>query len=178
MSRIGKKPVMVPPGVEVQIEGQQITAKGPLGERGLRLPPEVLIERDGDRSIQIKPRQTSKRSFQMWGLSRSLVQNLITGLHTGYTKVLEINGVGYRAAVQNEILILNLGYSHPVRYPIPQGVTVKTEKPTMISIHGADKQQIGQIAAILRAFRKPEPYKGKGIKYLEEVIPRKEGKKK
>ena len=177
MSRIGKRPVTLPDGFEVQISGQNLNVKTPSGQKSLRIPSEISIEQV-DRSLELKPRQSSKKSAQLWGLSRSLVQNLITGLHSGYTKILEINGVGYRAAVQDDTLILNLGYSHPIRYPIPQGIEIKTQKPTQISIHGSDKQQVGQIAAILRSFRKPEPYKGKGIKYADEVIIRKEGKKK
>lgn len=177
MSRIGKREVVIPKGVEVESAGQRIRAKGRLGERDIVLPSDVTISLSSE-SVQIKPRIPSKRSVQMWGLSRTLVQNLVTGVDTGYTKTLEINGVGYRAAVQENTLVLNLGYSHPIRYPIPEGITIKTEKPTTISIHGNDKQVVGQVAATIRNFRKPEPYKGKGIKYTDEIIIRKEGKKK
>jgi len=168
---------MVPAGVNVDIVGQQVTAKGKLGELSVTLVDEVLAELDGDR-IWIKPRDESKRARTMWGMSRSLVNNLVVGVAEGFTVRLEINGVGYRAAVQGQFLNLQLGYSHEINHPIPEGITVKCERPTLISVSGADRQKVGQFAAQVRAYRKPEPYKGKGIRYEGEYVRRKEGKKK
>jgi len=177
MSRIGKNPVAIPQGVEVKLAGQIISAKGKLGQGSLTLVDDVSAEmKDG--KISVLPRGESRRARNMWGTSRTLVNNLVHGVATGFTENLEINGVGYRAAVQGKELVLQLGYTHEIKYPIPAGVTMKTEKPTTISITGPDKQQVGQIAAEIRAFRPPEPYKGKGVKYESETIIRKEGKKK
>jgi large subunit ribosomal protein L6 len=177
MSRIGKNPVPVPQGVEVKLAGQTLTAKGKLGQGSLTIVDDVSIElKDG--AITVAPRTEARRARNMWGTSRALVHNLVHGVHEGFTQNLEINGVGYRAAVQGKELVLQLGYTHDIKYPIPAGVTMKTEKPTTIAITGADKQQIGQIAAEIRAYRPPEPYKGKGVKYATETIVRKEGKKK
>jgi large subunit ribosomal protein L6 len=177
MSRIGKHPVPVPSGVTVQVTGQTVTAKGKLGEKKLTLIDDISVEmKDG--SVVVLPRVETRRARQMWATSRSLVNNLVKGVSEGFTEDLEINGVGYRAAVQGKELVLALGYTHDIRYPIPAGVTMKTDKPTTISILGPDKQQVGQIAAELRAYRPPEPYKGKGVKYASETILRKEGKKK
>ena len=177
MSRVGKNPVAVPSGVNVAIAGQQVTAKGKEGELSLTLVAEVMANLEGDQ-IWVKPRDESMRARAMWGLSRSLVDNLVTGVATGFTVNLEIVGVGYRAAVQGKDLVLQLGYSHEVRYPIPQGIAIACERPTAIAVSGADKQRVGQVAAEIRAFRKPEPYKGKGIRYVDEYVQRKEGKKK
>lgn len=177
MSRIGKHPVEVPEGVNVNIAGQRVTAKGKLGQLSMTLVDEVLAELDGDR-IWVKPRDESKRARAMWGMSRSLVKNLVVGVAEGFTVRLEINGVGYRAAVQGQFLNLQLGYSHEINHPIPEGITVKCERPTLISVSGADRQKVGQFAAQVRAYRKPEPYKGKGIRYEGEYVRRKEGKKK
>ena len=177
MSRIGKNPVEVPAGVNVNIVGQQVTAKGKLGELSVTLVDEVLAELDGDR-IWIKPRDESKRARTMWGMSRSLVNNVVVGVSEGFTRRLEINGVGYRAAVQGRFLNLQLGYSHEINHPIPEGITVECERPTLILVSGADRQKVGQFAAQVRAYRKPEPYKGKGIRYEGEYVRRKEGKKK
>ncbi len=177
MSRIGKHPVEVPEGVNVNIAGQQVTAKGKLGQLRVTLVDEVLAELDGDR-IWVKPRDESKRARTMWGMSRSLVNNLVVGVSEGFTVRLEINGVGYRAAVQGQFLNLQLGFSHEINHPIPEGITVKCERPTLISVSGADRQKVGQFAAQVRAYRKPEPYKGKGIRYEGEYVRRKEGKKK
>ena len=177
MSRIGKHPVAVPEGVNVDIVGQQVTAKGKLGELSVTLVDEVLAELDGDR-IWIKPRDESKRARTMWGTSRSLVNNVVVGVSEGFTRRLEINGVGYRAAVQGRFLNLQLGYSHEINHPIPEGITVECERPTLILVSGADRQKVGQFAAQVRAYRKPEPYKGKGIRYEGEYVRRKEGKKK
>jgi large subunit ribosomal protein L6 len=177
MSRIGKHPVPVPNGVTVQVSGQEVTAKGKLGQLSLVLSDEVQATME-ENKVVVKPRNEGRRARVLWATSRSLVNNMVNGVATGFTKELEINGVGYKAAVQGKELVLNLGYSHDIRYPIPAGITMKTDKPTSITISGADRQKVGQVAAEIRGFRKPEPYKGKGIKYVEEVIRRKEGKKK
>lgn len=178
MSRIGKHPVAVPSGVTVAVEGQRVSAKGKLGELSAQLPPEVSVVLEDGR-VTVAPRdKEEKRARAMWGMSRSLVQNLVKGVSEGYTRKLEISGVGYRAAVEGKILNLQLGYSHDIKFAIPEDVKIVCDSPTAITISGADKQRVGQIAAEIRAFRKPEPYKGKGVKYAEERILRKEGKKK
>ena len=177
MSRIGKHPIPIPDGVTVEISGRQVTAKGKLGELHLTLMEEVEVKRDGDQ-IVVRPRDDSDRAQQMWGTARSVVNNLVTGVAEGFTRNLEINGVGYRAQLQGKDLVLQLGFSHEVRYPVPDGITVQCPDQTHISVSGADKQRVGQTAAEIRAFRPPEPYKGKGIKYADEYILRKEGKKK
>ncbi len=177
MSRIGKHPVQIPDGVKVTLNGQSLSVAGKLGELSRTLPPEVeLTEKDG--AIAVRPRRETKRARSMWGLSRSLVANMLGGVATGFTRKLLITGVGYRAALDGKILNLQLGYSHDIKYAIPDDIEVKCETPTAITITGADRQRVGQIAAELRAFRKPEPYKGKGIRYDDEIILRKEGKKK
>jgi len=177
MSRIGKNPVPVPSGVDVRVEGQTVTAKGKLGQRSLTLVEEVVPTLEGG-EVSVMPRDASKRSRTMWGTSRSLVDNLITGVSEGFTVNLEIVGVGYRASVQGKELVLQLGYSHDIRYPIEDALTIACERPTLITISGADKQRVGQVAAEIRAYRPPEPYKGKGIRYQDEYVLRKEGKKK
>jgi large subunit ribosomal protein L6 len=177
MSRIGQMPVGVPSGVEVQIAGREVTAKGKNGQLSLILTDDVQLTREGDDLI-VTPRDDSKHSRSMWGTSRSLLNNLVKGVSEGFTINLEINGVGYRAAVAGKDLVLQLGYSHEVRYPLPEGITAKCERPTHIAISGANRQRVGQVAAEIRAWRKPEPYKGKGIKYADEILIRKEGKKK
>ncbi|MCH6589575.1 MAG: 50S ribosomal protein L6 [Proteobacteria bacterium] len=177
MSRIGKHPIPIPDGVTVEISGRQVTAKGKLGELHLTLMEEVEVKRDGDQ-IVVRPRDDSDRAQQMWGTARSVVNNLVTGVAEGFTRNLEINGVGYRAQLQGKDLVLQLGFSHEVRYPVPDGITVQCPDQTHITVSGADKQRVGQTAAEIRAFRPPEPYKGKGIKYADEYILRKEGKKK
>jgi len=177
MSRIGKHPVAIPSGVEVQLSGQTLTAKGRLGTLSLAVSGEVTAT-IADGAVTIAPNDESKRARAMWGTTRALVNNMITGVATGFTRNLEINGVGYRAAVQGSTLNLQLGYSHDIPYPIPQDVRITCERPTAITITGADRQRVGQIAAEIRAFRPPEPYKGKGVKYSNETIRRKEGKKK
>jgi large subunit ribosomal protein L6 len=177
MSRVGSSPVTVPDGTDVQIAGQLVSAKGKLGELAVELPSDVEVTQDGG-NIIVKPRSTSKRARMSWGTSRALVNNLVTGVTEGFTKTLEITGVGYRAAVQGKTLNLQLGFSHDVDFPIPEGITINCEGQTTIVISGADKQAVGQVAAVIRSFRKPEPYKGKGIKYADEIIIRKEGKKK
>jgi len=177
MSRIGKHPVPVPAGVDVNVDGQTVTAKGKLGQLSVTLIDDVLASLE-DGTVVVKPRNDSKRGRVMWATSRTMVNNLVTGVSQGYTVNLEINGVGYRAAVQGKELVMQLGYSHDVKYPIPEGISIKCDKPTAISITGYDKQKVGQVAAEIRAWKKPEPYKGKGIKYETETILRKEGKKK
>ncbi|GMV63996.1 MAG: 50S ribosomal protein L6 [Parvibaculum sp.] len=177
MSRIGKYPVEVPKGVTVTLNGQEVAAKGPKGELKLTLVEDVTVEQV-DAGLKIAPREDTQRARAMWGLSRTLVKNLVDGVTDGFTKTLEINGVGYRAAIQGKNLQLNLGFSHEVLYPIPEGIDIKCTKPTEIVITGIDKQKVGQVAAEIRGYRGPEPYKGKGVKYAGEYIFRKEGKKK
>ncbi|SMX25424.1 50S ribosomal protein L6 [Boseongicola aestuarii] len=177
MSRIGKKPVELPSGVEASVSGQTVTVKGPKGQRQFTASDDVSIVIDGN-IIKVEPRGKSKRAKQQWGMSRTMVGNLVTGVSTGFKKELEINGVGYRAQVQGNVLKLNLGYSHEVNFDVPEGVTVTSEKPTEITVAGIDQQLVGQVAANIREWRAPEPYKGKGIKYKDEYIFRKEGKKK
>jgi large subunit ribosomal protein L6 len=177
MSRIGKKAVPVPSGVTANVEGQTVKVKGPKGALQVVLPEDVLakMEKGG---IKIDPRNETKRARSMWGTSRTMVANLMTGVTKGFERKLEINGVGYRAAVQGKKLQLSLGYSHEINYAIPEGIAIATPKPTEIVITGIDRQKVGQVAAEIRAFRSPEPYKGKGVRYANEFIFRKEGKKK
>ncbi|MBD3759136.1 50S ribosomal protein L6 [Sphingomonadaceae bacterium G21617-S1] len=177
MSRIGKKPVPVPAGVTAAIEGKTLSVKGPKGTLSLSLADEVSYAVE-DGSISVQPANETKRARSFWGMQRTLVQNLITGVTEGYTKTLQITGVGYRANVQGKNLKLQLGYSHDVDFAIPEGITIATPDQTTVNISGIDKQQVGQVAAEIRRWRKPEPYKGKGIKYAGEYIFRKEGKKK
>ena len=177
MSRIGNKTVSVPSGVTANVEGQTVKVKGPKGALQLALHDDVTVSMD-KAAITIAPRHETKRARSQWGTARTLVNNLINGVTKGFEEKLEINGVGYRAAVQGKQLNLQLGYSHDINYPIPQGIAIATPKPTEIVITGVDKQQVGQVAAEIRSFRGPEPYKGKGVKYAGEYIFRKEGKKK
>jgi len=177
MSRVGKYPVPVPAGVQVALAGRTVTAKGRNGELKLELTDAVDVEIEGGQ-VTVKPRGNDRRARTLWGTTRSLINGMVTGVSTGFTKEMEINGTGYRAAVQGKDLILNLGYSHEVRYPIPQGIKITCERPTAIKVEGADKRQVGQVAAEIRAWRGPEPYKGKGVRYVNEQILRKEGKKK
>jgi large subunit ribosomal protein L6 len=177
MSRIGKKPVELPKGVTATLSGQTIEVKGPKGTRSFTATDDVTLAVEED-AVSVKPRGLSKRARQQWGMSRTQVANLVEGVTQGFKKEMEINGVGYRAAVQGKVLKLSLGYSHDVDFEIPQGVTITTPKPTEIVVEGIDQQVVGQVAANIREWRKPEPYKGKGIKYKDEFIFRKEGKKK
>jgi large subunit ribosomal protein L6 len=177
MSRIGKKPVSVPAGVTVNLAGQNVSVKGPKGELKFVLVEHVLAKLE-DGKVAVNPRDETKLARSCWGMSRTMISNMIKGVTQGYSRSLEINGVGYRAAVQGKVLQLNLGYSHDVNYAIPEGIEIKTPKPTEIVISGIDKQRVGQVAAEIRDYRGPEPYKGKGIKYSDERIFRKEGKKK
>ncbi|MEO9874727.1 MAG: 50S ribosomal protein L6 [Anderseniella sp.] len=177
MSRIGKKPVPVPGGVTITLEGQTVKVKGSKGELQAQLVDLVAVKQENDQII-VSPVDQSKQARSAWGLSRTLIANMITGVTDGFSKTLEINGVGYRAALQGQGLQLNLGYSHDVVYAIPQGIDIKVPKPTEIVVSGIDKQRVGQVASEIRAWRPPEPYKGKGVKYADETIFRKEGKKK
>lgn len=177
MSRIGKKPVPVPAGVTANIDGGQISVKGPKGTLTMPLADEIKYEMV-EGGISVQPANDTKRARAFWGMQRTLVQNLVTGVTTGFTKKLLITGVGYRAASQGKVLKLQLGYSHDVNFDIPEGIEIKTPDQTTVEISGIDKQKVGQVAAEIRRWRKPEPYKGKGIKYDGEFIFRKEGKKK
>ena len=177
MSRIGKKPVELPAGVSASVSGQTIEVKGPKGTRTFKATDDVTLSVDGQ-IVSVEPRGKSKRARQQWGMSRTMIGNLVTGVTEGFRKDLEISGVGYRAQMQGNTLKLSLGYSHDVNFEVPQGVTVTAAKPTEISVEGIDQQLVGQVAANIREWRKPEPYKGKGIRYKGEFIFRKEGKKK
>jgi large subunit ribosomal protein L6 len=177
MSRIGKYPVPVPAGVQIQIVDRILTAKGKLGQLSLTVAPEISATVE-DGKVVVTPATETKRARMLWGTTRALVNNMVTGVSKGFSVGLEINGVGYRAAVQGKILNLQLGYSHDINFPIPPDVTITCEKPTSITIAGADKQRVGAVAAKIRSYRGPEPYKGKGIKYATETLRRKEGKKK
>jgi large subunit ribosomal protein L6 len=177
MSRIGKRPVELPTGVDASVSGQTVTVKGPKGQRQFTATDDVTITVDGN-VVSIEPRGKSKRARQQWGMSRTMVANLVNGVSNGFKRELEIQGVGYRAQMQGNKLVLNLGYSHDVEFEVPQGVTVTTPKQTEIIVEGIDQQLVGQVAANIREWRAPEPYKGKGIRYKGEFIFRKEGKKK
>jgi large subunit ribosomal protein L6 len=177
MSRIGKNPVAIPTGVTVDLAGQILTAKGALGSLSLTVHGDVEAK-VADGHVTVMPRHETKRARALWGTTRAIVNNMVTGVSAGFTKNLEINGVGYRASVQGSSLNLQLGYSHDINFPIPGDVKITCERPTAITITGADRQRVGQIAAEIRSYRPPEPYKGKGIKYSGEAIRRKEGKKK
>ena len=177
MSRIGKRPIEMPSGVSATTSGQTIEVKGPKGVRSFSATDDVDIVVEGQ-NVNVKPRGLSKRARQQWGMSRTQIQNLVVGVTDGFKKELEINGVGYRAQVQGKTLKLALGYSHDVDFEIPDGIQVTCPKPTSVIVEGIDQQQVGQVAANIREWRRPEPYKGKGIKYVDEYIFRKEGKKK
>jgi len=177
MSRIGKKPVVIPSGVTAELDGQTIAIKGAKGELKFTAPDEVAVTIDAG-AVHVAPHGEDKRARAMWGMTRAQIANLVGGVTQGFEKKLEISGVGYKAAVAGRNLQLSLGYSHDIMYPIPAGVTITTPKPTEITVAGIDKRQVGQIAAEIRSFRPPEPYKGKGVKYAGEFIFRKEGKKK
>ena len=177
MSRIGKKPVPVPQGVTATVEGQTVKAKGPKGELSFVVNDEVLVKLE-DGAVNVDPRDDTKDARAKWGMSRTMIANIFAGVKDGFEKKLEINGVGYRAAMQGQNLQLSLGYSHEVVYTVPAGISVACPKPTEIIVSGISKQQVGQVAAEIREYRGPEPYKGKGVKYANETIVRKEGKKK
>ncbi len=177
MSRIGKNPIELPDGVSLEVAGVVVTAKGKLGELSARLTDDVEITQQ-DNIVTVSPRPDAPNSKKMWGTSRSVISNLVTGVNEGFIKKLEINGVGYRAQIQGKDLTLQLGFSHDVKFPVPDGITINCPDQTHIEISGVDKQKVGQVAAEIRSYRPPEPYKGKGIKYEGEYILRKEGKKK
>jgi len=177
MSRIGKNPVNLPSGVTATVSGQTVEVKGPKGVRSFTATDDVNVALE-DNQVRVTPRGSSQRARQQWGMSRTQVANLVTGVTVGFKKELEINGVGYRAAMQGTVLKLQLGLSHEVNFPTPEGVTITSSKPTEITVEGIDQQLVGEVAANIRKWRKPEPYKGKGIKYKDEFIFRKEGKKK
>jgi large subunit ribosomal protein L6 len=178
MSRIGKKPVATPAGVSATIESGTLTVKGPKGTLAMQLLDDLVKYEVADGEIRVTPLVDAQRNRAVWGMQRTLVQNLVTGVTEGFTKVLEISGVGYRAQAQGKNLRLQLGYSHDVNFKVPEGVDIKTPDQNTVEISGIDKQKVGQVAAEIRRWRKPEPYKGKGIKYRGEYIFRKEGKKK
>ncbi|HTV68106.1 MAG TPA: 50S ribosomal protein L6 [Rhizobiaceae bacterium] len=177
MSRIGKKAVSLPQGVSASISGQTVTAKGPKGELKFVVNDDILVKMENN-EIAVEPRDQSKASRSKWGMSRTQIQNILQGVKEGYERKLEITGVGYRATMQGKNLQLALGFSHDVVYETPKGITISTPKPTEITVSGIDKQQVGQVAAEIREYRGPEPYKGKGVRYAGERIVRKEGKKK
>jgi large subunit ribosomal protein L6 len=177
MSRVGKYPVEVPAGVTVALVGNILTAKGKLGELQLALTESVDAKIEGSK-ISISPRSKEAQARMMWGTTRANVANMVKGVSTGYAKTLEITGTGFRAAVQGKNLVVNLGFSHDVVYPIPEGIKISCEKPTLIKVEGTDKRAVGQVCAEIRSYRPPEPYKGKGVKFEGEAIRRKEGKKK
>jgi len=181
MSRVGKNPVKIPQGVEVNISGQDVKVKGKLGELSLRVHDEVAVkieEQDGAKVVAFQPRSQSRMAKKIWPTMRVLVNNMVKGVSEGYKKNLEIKGVGYRVNLQGTTLVMSLGYSHEIRYAIPKDIKLKVDEQTKIEITGADKQKVGQVAADIRGYRPPEPYKGKGIRYVDEYILRKEGKKK
>jgi large subunit ribosomal protein L6 len=177
MSRIGKNPVTIPEGVNVDLSGQNIKVKGPKGELNFVIHDEVSVKLE-DNVVVVSPRTGSRLARSLWATTRSVINNMCVGVKDGYEKKLEINGVGYRAAIEGKSVVLQLGFSHEVRYEIPAGVEIKAEKPTLLAVSGIDKQLVGEVAAKIRAYRPPEPYKGKGVRYEGEYIMRKEGKKK
>jgi|HubBroStandDraft_4_1064222.scaffolds.fasta_scaffold143174_3 large subunit ribosomal protein L6 len=177
MSRVGKHPVTIPAGVQASLAGEVLTVSGGKGKLTLAISSDVTAT-VADGAVTIVPNGESKQARSMWGTTRALVSNMVTGVSAGFTRTLEINGVGYRAAVQGRTLTLQLGYSHDIPYPIPDDIQIACERPTLIAVSGADRQRVGQVAAEIRSYRPPEPYKGKGVKYSDETVRRKEGKKK
>jgi large subunit ribosomal protein L6 len=177
MSRVGKYPIAIPSGVQVTLDGSVLTVKGKLGTLTLLITEEVDVKVEAS-EVSVSPKTKERQSRNMWGTTRALIASMIDGVTTGYKKSLEINGTGYRAAVQGAVLVLNLGFSHEVAYPVPPGINVSTPRPTLVVIEGIDKRQVGQVAAEIISYRPPEPYKGKGVKYENVAIRRKEGKKK
>jgi len=178
MSRVGKYPVTVPAGVTVALKDGVVSAKGKLGELSLPVVTDAVEVAVEDNQVTVKPLGSDRRSRTLWGTTRSLINGMVTGVSTGFSKSMEITGTGYRAAVQGKELVLNLGFSHEIRYPVPEGIKITCERPTAVKVEGSDKQRVGQVAAEIRGFRGPEPYKGKGVRYDNETILRKEGKKK
>jgi large subunit ribosomal protein L6 len=178
MSRVGKYPVSVPAGVTVSLNDGVVTAKGKLGELSMPIVREAVEVEVKGNEVSVSPKGSDRRARTMWGTTRSLINGMCIGVSTGFSKSMEITGTGYRAALQGNDLVLNLGYSHEIRYPVPAGIKITVERPTAVKVEGADKQRVGQVAAEIRGFRGPEPYKGKGVRYDNETILRKEGKKK
>jgi len=176
MSRIGKRPVEIPSGVDVKLDGSNLAVKGPKGELKRQFHPNMIIRRE-DNNVVVERPSDDVLNRSLHGLTRTLINNMVIGVTKGFERVLEINGVGYKAEAKGEVLVLNMGYSHPVNFKLPKGIAAAVEKQTLIKLSGIDKELLGQVAAEIRAVRKPEPYKGKGIKYAEETILRKEGKK-
>ena len=177
MSRIGKKPIVIPSGVTLTQDGQKVTVKGPKGELSFTLPDAVIGKMDGDDFV-VAPVKEDKTGLSMWGMSRTMIANLIEGVTNGFKKELELKGVGYRAQMKGSMLSMQLGFSHDVEFTPPEGITITAPKPTQLVVEGIDKQQVGQVAAVIRSYRKPEPYKGKGVRYVGEYVRSKEGKKK
>ncbi len=177
MSRVGKYPVEIPAGVELAMAGRTLTAKGKLGELSLAVRDSVTVKVE-DGKVSVAPNGGERTARMMWGTTRALVANMVKGVSTGYAKTMEIQGTGFRAAVTGPNLVINLGFSHDVVYPVPEGIKITTPRPTAITVEGTDKRLVGQVAAEIRAYRPPEPYKGKGVRYDTETIRRKEGKKK
>ncbi len=177
MSRIGKNPVTIPAGVTLTQSGQVVTVKGPKGELNFTMPSAVTGKLDGD-TFTVSPVEENKNAKAMWGMARTMVLNMVEGVTNGFKKDLELRGVGYRAQMKGNDLSMQLGFSHDVNYPAPDGIKITSSKPTQISVEGIDKQKVGQVAAEIRSFRKPEPYKGKGVRYVGEYVRQKEGKKK
>jgi large subunit ribosomal protein L6 len=177
MSRVGKYPVVLPQGVTAEVKGQTIAVKGKLGSLNLAFPPEIVVKVEGGRVVVSKAHDTPKARV-LWGTARNNINNMVNGVTEGFKTVLEIEGVGFKAAMQGKDLVLQIGFSHEVRFTPPAGISIKADKPTQLTITGTDRQQVGQVAAEIRGMKKPEPYKGKGIKYAGEKIRRKEGKKK
>jgi large subunit ribosomal protein L6 len=177
MSRVGQKPVILPSGVTADIKGQAVVVKGKLGTLNITVDSDVEVKLE-DGKVVLLPRNETRKTRMIWATSRNLLACMVEGVANGYKQILEIEGVGFRAAVQGTELVLNLGFSHDIRFPIPEGITIKAEKPTLLSITGIDKQKVGQVSAVIRGYKRPEPYKGKGIRYQGEKIQRKEGKKK
>ena len=186
MSRIGKYPVLLPDGVEVQVSSQDVKVKGKLGELSMRVHEDVAVALEeiandngkAGKAVRLSPKKDSRQALQIWPTMRTLVNNMVKGVSKGYMEKLEIKGVGYRANLQGQTLVMTLGFSHDIRYAIPKGIKIEVENQTALTITGIDKQQVGQVAAIIRGYKPPEPYKGKGIRYVDEYILRKEGKKK
>jgi large subunit ribosomal protein L6 len=177
MSRVGQKPVVLPSGVTADIKGQAVVVKGKLGTLNITVDSDVEVKLE-DGKVVLHPRNETRKTRMIWATSRNLLACMVEGVANGYKQILEIEGVGFRAAIQGTELVLNLGFSHDIRFPIPEGIAIKAEKPTLLSITGIDKQKVGQVAAVIRGYKRPEPYKGKGIRYQGEKIQRKEGKKK
>jgi large subunit ribosomal protein L6 len=177
MSRVAKQPIPVPSGVEINVDGQDVAVKGPKGALQWRVHASVQISRE-ENELRVAPRDGAGNAVALAGTTRALLNNMVTGVSTGFERKLELVGVGYRAQAQGKVLNLTLGFSHPVNFEVPEGVTVETPSPTEVVVRGADKQQVGQVAAKIRAYRPPEPYKGKGVKYSDEIVVRKEAKKK